>query len=161
MVYWENSSYYDNMTEHVYAKNKKAFFDYEIIEAYEAGIKLKGYEVKSVKKGLADLHGSFAIIRGGEAYLTNMSIPPYQKANIPESYDEQRPRQLLLHKKQIQELEERLKQGGLTLIPLKLYNKKGLIKIELGIARGKRKYDKREAIKKREDERKMRRSLKR
>ncbi|MDP4010337.1 MAG: SsrA-binding protein SmpB [Candidatus Spechtbacteria bacterium] len=149
------------MAEHIYAKNKKAFFDYEIIEAYEAGIKLKGYEVKSVKKGLADLHGSFAIIRGREAYLTNVSIPPYQKANIPESYDEQRPRQLLLHKKQIQELEERLKQGGLTLIPLKLYNKKGLIKIELGIARGKRKYDKREAIKKREDERKIRRSLKR
>ncbi|MEX2144911.1 MAG: SsrA-binding protein SmpB [Candidatus Spechtbacterales bacterium] len=149
------------MSEKVYAKNKKAFFDYNILDTYEAGIKLKGYEVKSIKKGLADLQGSFAIIRGQEAYITNMAVPPYQKENIPQNYDAERTRQLLLHKKQIKELEETLKRGGLTLIPLKLYNKKGLVKVELALSRGKRKYDKRQTIKKREDERKIRRSLKR
>ncbi|MDX1607943.1 MAG: SsrA-binding protein SmpB [Candidatus Spechtbacterales bacterium] len=143
-----------------YAYNKRAKFDYQLLDKYEAGIKLRGYEVKSIKNKTASLQGSFVIIRGGEAYITNMQVPPYQEMNIPGDYDASRPRKLLLHKKEIEELERKLQQKGLTLVPIKLYNKGGLVKLEFALAKGKKKADKRETIKKREDDRKMRRSLK-
>lgn len=143
-----------------YAKNKKAYFDYEFLAKYEAGIELKGYEVKAIKIGRADLSGAFIIIRGGEAYLTNTTVPPYQKANTPGDYDETRTRRLLLHKKELEELTGKSAARGLTLVALRLYNKKGKIKLEFALARGKKKYDKRQKIKKREAQRNIERSLK-
>ncbi|OGZ61764.1 MAG: SsrA-binding protein [Candidatus Spechtbacteria bacterium RIFCSPLOWO2_02_FULL_38_8] len=144
----------------IYSYNKKAKFDYEILDTYDAGIKLFGHEVKSVKKGSVSLQGAFVVIRGQEAYLTNVYIPPYQEGNLVSDYDSKRTRKLLLKKKQILELQQKLQTRGLTLVPLKLYNMRGLIKLDIGLARGKRKYDKREVIKKREADRKIRKSLK-
>lgn len=140
-----------------YAKNKKAYFDYEILQKYEAGIELRGYEVKSIKTGRASLRGAFVIIRGNEAYLTNTTIAQYQEANTPKDYDATRTRRLLLHKKEIQELIGAAAAKGLTLVPLRLYNKKGKIKLEFALVRGKKKYDKRESIKKRDAEREIER----
>ncbi|OGD90784.1 SsrA-binding protein [Candidatus Curtissbacteria bacterium RIFCSPHIGHO2_02_FULL_40_17] len=148
------------MTSTIYSSNKKARFDYEVLETYIAGVKLYGHEVKSVKKGSASLRGAFVIIRGGEPYLTNVTIPPYQERNLTPNYDPQRTRKLLLNKKEVQEIEDKLQAKGLTLVPLRLYNNRGLIKVEIGLMRGKKKYDKRETIKKREAERKIIRSLK-
>lgn len=144
----------------IYAHNKKARFDYEMLETYEAGIKLRGHEVKSVKNGQASLRGGFVILRGGEAYLVNTTIPPYQQENIPDSYDQSRPRKLLLQKKELDYLVGKIKQRGLTLVPIKLYNKHGLIKLEFGVARGKKKHDKRETIKKKDIERETGRKFK-
>lgn len=140
-----------------YAVNKKAVFDYEILETVEAGIALLGFEVKAVRKGFASLAGSFAVIRGGEAYLVNGAIPPYQPGNTPKEYDPTRTRKLLLTKDEIKELIGKTEKTGLTLVPLKLYNKRGKIKLSIGLARHKKKYDKRETIKRRETEREMRR----
>ena len=144
----------------VYAQNKKAFFDYEALEKYTAGMELRGYEVKAIKNNLVNLQGGFIIIRGGEAYLTNVSIGYWQKANTPKDYEETRPKRLLLERKELLELEEKTQQKGLTLVPIKLYNKGGLIKMEFALMRGKKKYDKRETLKKREAKRKIERSLK-
>lgn len=143
-----------------YTYNKKVSFNYKILEKYEAGIKLQGFEVKAVKKGLVSLQGSFVKIKNGEAILSNMHIGAYQKLNMPKEYNETRDRKLLLHKKETEKLTKELDQKGLTIVPLKLYNKGGLIKVELALAKGKKKYDKRETIKKKEDKRKMDRSLK-
>ncbi len=140
------------------SENKKAFFNYEIIETFEAGIELRGFEVKSVKAGQANLVGSFATIRGGEIWLTNADIPPFQSANTPEGYNQTRPRRLLLNKKEILYLISKMKSDRLTLLPLKMYSKKNLVKVELGLARGKRQHEKRETIKKREAGREMRRA---
>lgn len=141
--------------------NRKAHFNYEVLEKYEAGIELFGYEVKSVKGGRATLTGSFAIVRGGEVYLTGMQIPPYQVANTPQGYDPIRIRRLLLSKKQIKELADLDSRKGLTLVPLSLYSKGRLIKVELAVVRGKKAYDKRETIKKRDTDREIRREYKR
>lgn len=143
-----------------YSYNRKARFDYEFLQTYEAGIKLLGHEVKSIKKGSANLQGSFVIIRGGEAYITNFNVPPYQEANLSANYDPERPRKLLLNKKELAELAEASTTRGLTIVPIKLYNKKGLIKLEFALARGKKKYDKRQTIKKRDIEREVKRKLK-
>lgn len=140
-----------------YAVNKKAHFDYEILETYEAGLTLLGFEVKAIRKGFASVAGSFAVIRGGEAYLLNANIPPYQPGNTPKDYDPTRTRKLLLTKDEIKELVGKTEKTGLTLVPLKLYNKHGKIKLELGLARHKKARDKRETIRKRETEREMRR----
>jgi len=140
-----------------YAVNKKAHFDYEILESCEAGLALLGFEVKAIRKGFASLAGSFAVIRGGEAYLLNANIPPYQPGNTPKEYDPTRTRKLLLTKDEIKELVGKTEKTGLTLLPLKLYNKRGKIKLELGLARHKKTHDKRETIRKREVEREMRR----
>lgn len=140
--------------------NKKAHFDYQILETYEAGIELLGHEVKSVKTGHINLAGSFAVIRGGEAYLLNATIPPYQAKNAPADYDPLRTRKLLLHKSEIKELIGKSAQKGLTIVPLKVYTKRSRIKILLGLAKHKKKADKRETIKKREAEREVRRTLK-
>lgn len=141
-------------------ENKKAYFDYEILEKFNAGIELKGFEVKSLRNKRGSLIGSRVIIRGSEAFVVGMEIPPYQAKNTPKEYDPQRTRKLLLTKKEISYLEGKSRERGLTLIPLKLYNIKGLVKLEFGVAKGKKKYDKREKIKERETKRKIERSLK-
>ena len=139
--------------------NKRATYDYEILEKYEAGISLLGCEVKSIKTGHISLKGSYVVIKNNEVYLLNAFIPPYQIKNTPSDYDPRRSRKLLLHKSEIKSLIGKIKQKGLTLVPIKLYTKRGKIKLEFALAKGKKKVDKREKIKKREVERKMRRAL--
>lgn len=140
--------------------NRKAIFDYEILETYEAGIQLLGFEVKSAKAGHMNLAGSFAVIRNGEAWLVNAAIPPYQAKNTPPDYEPARSRRLLLKKTEIRELIGKTAQKGLTLIPLRVYTKGPKIKAAIGLARRRKKYDQRERIREREDERKMERALK-
>lgn len=130
-----------------YTTNPKAGFDYEILETLEAGMVLFGHEVKSIKTGKASIKGSYVKILDGEPFLIGAVIAPYQPANTPANYDPQRTRKLLLSKKQIATLAGTTQTHGLTLIPLKLYDKNGKIKLLVGIARGKKKYDKRETIK--------------
>lgn len=145
----------------IYAENKRARFDYEIQEKYECGIELLGTEVKAVRTGKASLLGSFVIIRGGEAFLINANIQPYQEINAPQGYDPLRNRRLLLTKKEIKELSETEANKSLTIVPLSLYSKNRKIKVEIAIARGKKKFDKRETIKKRETDIELRREYKR
>lgn len=142
-----------------YAENRKARFDYEILEKYEAGIELLGTEVKSIRGGRMSLEGAFVIVRGGEVYLINANIPPYQAKNAPKDYDPLRNRKVLLTKKEITELAGNEKNKSLTIVPISVYNKNRKIKIEIAIVKGKKKYDKRESIKKRETERDIRRTL--
>ncbi|MGB9726487.1 MAG: SsrA-binding protein SmpB [Minisyncoccia bacterium] len=139
----------------ILAENKRAFFDYEIIEKYEGGLVLMGSEVKSIKTKKMNLSGSYVIIKKNNAYLLNSEIPPYQPKNISFDYDPKRSRKILLKKKEINSLLLKTKQKGLTLIPLKVYNKNGLIKLEFALAKGKHLFDKREKIKKREIKRKI------
>ena len=130
--------------------NKKAFFDYEITDRFEAGIHLVGAEVKSLRNGHAKLEGSYVKVIGSEIYLVGAQIFPYIYAR-PENYDPARTRKLLLHKKEIVSLKGKLDGANLTLVPLSWYTKGPLVKLEVGLARGKKKYEKREA-KKREDQ---------
>ena len=141
--------------------NRHAHFDYEILDTYEAGIELFGFEVKAVKTGHINLTGSFAIIKDNQAWLINATIPAHQPQNAPKNYDPIRTRRLLLHRKQINALIGASAQKGLTMVPLKVYNKKGLIKILIGLGRHKKQQDKRETIKKREIQKEIRRELKR
>jgi SsrA-binding protein len=141
-------------------KNKKAGFDYEISEKFEAGIELLGLEVKSLRKGQGSLEGSHIIARGGEAFLIGAQIPPFQPSNTAKDYDPKRNRRLLLTKKEIDHISKSESQSGLTIVPISVYNKGNKIKIEIGIARGKKKFDKRETIKKRETDREIRRDWK-
>lgn len=140
--------------------NKKARHDFEILETIEAGIKLAGFEAKSVRKGTGSLRGAHAIVRGGEVFLVGANIPPFQPQNAPKSYDPERPRKLLLSAKEIARFAGTEKQQGLTLVPLSMYNKGRFLKVELALVRGKKKHDKRETLKKRDADREMRRSLK-
>jgi len=140
--------------------NKKVKFNYEILERFVAGLELFGYEVKSIRGKQGSLEGAYVIVRGGEVFLIGATIPPYQAANTPESYDPARNRRLLLTKKEISKLLGFEKQKGLTIVPISVYSKNRKLKLELGIARGKKKYDKREIIKKRDTERDIRRNLK-
>jgi len=133
-----------------YATNPKANFDYEILETIETGLVLEGHEVKSIKTGKASIKGSYVKIVNGEPFLIGATISPYQPANTPKDYDPQRSRKLLLSKKEISVLIGTSYAHGLTLVPLKIYDKKGRLKLLVGIARGKKKYDKREAIKKKD-----------
>jgi SsrA-binding protein len=142
-------------------ENKKARFDYEIIETFEAGIELHGFEVKSLRDKQGSLEGAFAIARGGEVFLVGATIPAYQPKNAPKGYDALRPRKLLLTKKEIAEIALNEGKKGLTIVPISVYNKGRKLKISIGIARGKKTHDKRHTIKKREAEREMRRTLKR
>lgn len=143
-----------------YISNKKAHFNFEILETFEAGIVLSGHEVKAVRLKRGKLEGGHVVIRGGEAYVVGISISPYQEANEPKGYDPERVRKLLLSKKELAQLETKGEQAGLTLVPLKLYNKGRKIKLELALARGKKKQDKRESIKKRDTKRDIDRILK-
>ncbi|MDO8574991.1 MAG: SsrA-binding protein SmpB [bacterium] len=142
------------------AENRKAYFDYEIIEKFEAGLVLSGAEVKSIRGGRMNLAGSYVNFHNGEPYLIGASIAPYQPKNQPSDYDPSRARKLLLNKKEIDYISGKTKQKGLTLVPIKVYNKGRRIKIEVGLARGKKQYDKRVAISKREVARKIERELK-
>jgi len=143
------------------AENKKFFLQYEALEQYEAGIELLGIEVKSAKNNQAQLDGSRVLVRGGEAFLVGATIPPYQASNTKEDYDPTRARRLLLNHKQIVELYDYSEQRGLTIIPISMYNKGNLVKLKIAVARGKKKYDKRQDIKKRDIERDLGRTLKR
>ncbi len=138
--------------------NKRAFYDYQITDRFEAGINLYGAEVKAVKQEHADLTGSFVRIMGSEAYLINAKIFPYEYAR-PEGYDERRTRKLLLHKKEIISLKSKTEGSNTTLVPISLYDKHGLIKLEVGIGKGKKQYDKKEAKKKKDIEREIEQEL--
>ena len=135
------------------AENRKAGFDYEILETLEAGLVLEGHEVKSIKTGKASIKGSYVKIVNDEPYLIGATISPYQPVNTPKNYDPQRSRKILLSKKEISTLIGTAHAHGLTLVPLKIYDKKGRLKLLVGIARGKKKYDKREAIKRKDVQR--------
>ena len=143
-----------------YVENRKARFNYEILEKYETGIELLGTEVKSVRGGRMSLEGAFVIIRGGEAFLINADIPPYQVKNAPKDYDTLRNRKLLMTKKEIAELAGNEKNKSLTIVPISVYNKNRKIKVEIALVKSKKKFDKRENIKKRETEREIRREYK-
>jgi SsrA-binding protein len=141
--------------------NRRALHDYEILERVEAGIALTGSEIKSVRQGKVSLQEAYARPEGGEVWLQGAHIAEYAAASY-NGHEPRRPRRLLLHKSQIAELTREVGSGGLTLIPLKLYlNKRGLAKVELALARGRRQYDKRQAIAKRDAEREMERALRR
>ncbi|MBN1326238.1 SsrA-binding protein SmpB [Candidatus Falkowbacteria bacterium] len=143
------------------ALNKKAGFDYEFLEKFEAGIVLTGQEVKSIRQGQASLAGSFVTLnRNGEAFLTNAQIPPYKFAGQLPNYDPKQSRKLLLRQKELNYLIGKLQQSGLTLVPLSLYNKNNKIKLEFALARGKKKADKRQTIKSRETKRDIAQALK-
>ena len=140
----------------ILAKNRKAYFNYEILEKIEAGISLIGQEVKSVKNGQINLSSSVAVIDNKmEAFLLNANIPPFQPLNV-KNYDPERPRKLILKKLEIKKLFGRTKEKGLTLIPLMVYTKNNLVKIEIGLGKIKKKFDKRETIKKRDFDREKR-----
>lgn len=143
-----------------FAENKKAWHDYEIIESYEAGIVLEGHEVKAIKTGKMSIFGSYVKILDGEAFLIGAIISPYQSKNTPKNYDPQRTRKLLLNKKEIAGLVGKSKEKGLTIVPLKVYAVKGKIKLEIGLAKARKKHDKREVIRKKEEKRKIERVLK-
>ena len=148
------------MGNKIISNNKKARHDFFIEETYEAGIVLTGTEIKSVRLGHVSLKESFARVREGEVILYGMNITPYEQGNI-HNVDPVRPRKLLLNKREIRKIEGIVSQQGLALIPLNLYlNEKGLAKITLGIGRGKKKYDKRESIAKRDADRRMKKSMK-
>lgn len=144
-----------NLIEH-----KKATFDYELLEQFEAGMQLFGTEVKSLRAHHGKLEGAHITVRGGEAFLINSEIPPFQAANTKGEYDPKRNRRLLLTKKELAELARAEEQAGLTIVPISMYNKGRVIKLRLAIARGKKKVDKRESIKKRESIREIARVVK-
>lgn len=127
-------------------QHKRVSFDFEILDTMEAGISLLGTEVKSVRSGQGKLEGAYVIIRGKEAFLVGASIPAFQKKNVSASYDPERPRKLLLTKKELAELELKSEKQGLTIVPIKLYNKSSKLKLEIAIAKGKKKQDKRQSI---------------
>ena len=145
----------------VLAYNRRAKFDYEILDTYEAGLVLLGYEVKSIKTGRISLKGSFVTMRQRENklpefFLTNAHIAKYEKATTIDNYDPERPRKLLLKKSEIKKLIGKKQVDGLTFVPLKIYTKRSLIKVEFALGRGKKKRDKREAIKKRDVDKQLR-----
>lgn len=139
-------------------ENRKARHDYFIHETYEAGMALQGTEVKSLRAGRANLKDSYAAIKNGEVFVENMHISPYDQGNIF-NHDPKRPRKLLMHKAEIVKLFSRTREKGFTLIPLKIYFKRGRAKLELALASGKHNYDKRQALKERADKRDMDRAL--
>ena len=139
--------------------NRKARYDYELLDKFEAGIVLTGTEIKSIRNGQANLKDSYAIIKNNEAYLLNMHISEYKQGN-QFNHDETRTRKLLLHKNEIKKINDKVSIKGLTLVPVKLYFVKGKAKIELAIARGKHTFDKKETIKQRDIEREVKKSLK-
>jgi len=146
----------ETVTEKNVVTNRKAFHDYFILETYEAGIALKGTEVKSLRQGNANLQDSYAAIKNGEVWLHNMHISPFEKGNI-NNHEPKRDRKLLLHKQEIRRLIGKVSEKGLTLVPLRIYFKNKVAKVELGLAKGKKQYDKREAIARRDAERQVRR----
>lgn len=143
----------------IYAENKKATYDYEILEKYEAGLVLAGQEVKSIRGGHMHLAGSYVIFNQGNPELVGSKVPPYQPNNAPVDYQTERSRKLLLNKKELTYLVGKAQEKGFSLIPLKVYDKNGRIKLEFGLAKGKKKYDKKEKIKERDLDRQIRRGM--
>mgnify|MGYP000451073118 CR=1 FL=1 len=142
------------------ADNKRATHDYDILEKLQAGLVLNGQEVKSIKSGRISLAGSYIIPKGDELFLTGSTVPPWQPKNAPDDYNPERDRKLLLQRQELNQLLGKAKERGLTFVPLKVYTVKGQVKLELGIAKGKKKQDKREKLKKQDVEREMQRALK-
>jgi len=142
------------------AVNKKAKFDYKILETFEAGLVLKGHEVKSVKAGHISLKGAFVTFKKNELYLTNSSITLYKQAGDIKNYDPTSPKKLLVKKSEIKKMIGKFKTEGLTLVPISVYNKKGLVKLEFALAKGKKQFDKRRTIQDREDKIKIERVYK-
>ncbi len=140
--------------------NRKARFNYEILEEYEAGIELLGIETPAVRRGRLSLDGSHVTVRGGEAFLIGAAITPLQPKNAPKDYDERRNRKLLMKKSELLELGKKGDQKGLTLVALSFYNKGRKIKVKVALVRGKKQFDKRASLKKREDDRDVQRTLK-
>lgn len=147
------------MGDKTVAVNRKARRDYQILESFEAGMMLRGTEVKSLRDGHMSLKDSYAKVENGEVFLINAHISPYSHGNV-QNHDPLRERKLLLHKSEIRRLTGKTEEKGLTLVPLKVYFVRGRAKVELGLARGKREYDKREVIKRRDADREVRRELK-
>lgn len=143
-----------------FAENRKAYFNYDILEKFEAGLVLNGQEVKSIKSGRIQIAGAYAVFRKQELFLVGATIPAYQPKNAPADYRPDRSRKLLLHKKELIYLVGKVKERGLTLVALRVYTQSGKIKLEFGLAKGKKLQDKREKIKKREAEREIQRALK-
>jgi SsrA-binding protein len=141
------------------AKNKRAYFDYQILEEIEAGVELLGFEVKAAKSGKIHLSGSYAKVVAGQIQLVGATIAPYQPNNTPKDYDPERTRRLLLTKNEIKHLIGKMNEAGLTVVPLRAYIKGRLVKIGIGLARGKRQRDRREAIRRRDADREIRSSL--
>lgn len=141
-------------------QNKKAYFNYEITEKFTAGLELFGFEVKNIRQKHGSLEGAYITVRGGEAFLINSDIPPFQPKNAPEDFNPKRNRKILLTKKEIKRLAEVEAKKGLTIVAIAVYNNKNKLKLEIGIARGKKEFDKRDSIKKREVNREIRRTLK-
>lgn len=141
-------------------ENKKARLEYEILESYEAGIQLLGFEVKALRAGKASLVGARVIMRGGEAYLAGATVSPYQHGNTPTSYDPERTRKLLMGKKEIAELAVKESQKGLTIIPIMVYNAHRRLKLQVAVVRHKNKHDKRDTLKDRDSKREIERTLK-
>jgi len=144
----------------IITENKKALFSYELLEKFTAGIVLTGQEVKSIKLGRINLLGSFVALRNSEIFLVGASVPPYQPKNLRKEYNPDRARKLLLTREEIKRIIGKAAQKGLTMVPLKVYNASGKVKIEFAIVKGKQKADKREKIQKRETDREIRRALK-
>lgn len=145
----------------VVATNRRARFDYEIVDTWEAGIQLMGPEVKSLRDGRVNLGDSFATVYRGEAWLEKMHISPYEAATRANPTDPQRRRKLLLHRREIDRMDHRISEKGLTLVPLTVYFRHGRAKVELALARGKHRHDKRQSIKEREGDRESRRAMRR
>lgn len=141
-------------------ENKKARLEYELLETFEAGMVLTGYEAKALRVGKASLTGAHVVVRAGEAYLVGATVSSYQEGNVPKSYDPERTRKLLLGKKELNELTGAESQKGLTLIPLMILNHKRHIKLSFALARKKKKHDKRATLKERDDRRDIDRALK-
>lgn len=147
-------------TEKLIARNRRAFHDYEILETYEAGVELTGTEVRSIRDNNCQLTDCFALVRGGQVWLNNVHIPPYKNGNL-NNVDPDRRRRLLLHKREIRILEEKTREKGMALVPVKLYFKRNaLVKLELAVCRGKKLYDKRAAMAARDAQREIERALK-
>ena len=149
----------DKVKDNVVAQNKKAHYDYEITETFEAGIVLTGTEIKSVRQARINIRDGFARVRNGEVWLSNVHISPFDEGNIW-NVDPTRSRKLLLHKKQIAKIEAEISQAGMSFVPLRVYIKDGFVKVLMGLAKGKKNYDKRETIKRREQNRDIAKQLK-
>ena len=139
--------------------NKKAYLDYDISETYSAGLELFGFEVKSLRKSQGSLEGSYVTVRGNEAFLIGSFVPPFQEKNAPVDFDPRRNRKLLLTSKEIEEIGKIEKTKGLTIVPISVYNKGRVLKVDIGIGKGKKKHDKRESLKKQSVERENRREF--
>ena len=145
----------------IVSDNRQARHEYEILETFEAGIELRGTEVKSIRAGKVNLRDGFALVRDGEVFLLNVHISPHETTNQVFNHDPRRTRKLLLHRQEIRKLIGKVEQQGLTLVPLKMYLKKGRVKVDLALVRGKKLHDKREDLKRRQDQRDMERAMKR